>query len=84
MLHIDIKAFLQDHHPNRRRQSHHTTIHTPWGCFVIPRSVMGVRPATGKSGYLEPSQLITEEVLAILVTFEGAGEVQVHLRLHVL
>ena len=45
---------------------------------------MGLRPATEKSGYLEPSQLITEEVLAILVTFEGAGEVQVYLRLHVL
>lgn len=45
---------------------------------------MGLRPATGESGYLESSQLITEEVLAILVTFQGAGKVQVHLRLHVL
>ena len=34
--------------------------------------------------YLEPSQLVTEEVLALLVTFEGAWEVQVHLSLHVL
>lgn len=70
--------------PTIQLYTHHGQPHGCYTMVLIPRPVMGLRPATGESGYLEPSQLITEEVLAILVTFEGAGEVQVHLRFHVL
>ena len=83
VFHIDIEAFLKEH--NQNGISH--TTYTLWVAmgssrlwkitqFLIPRTVMEC--------YLEPSQLVTEEVLALLVTFEGAREVQIHLSLHVL
>lgn len=71
MLNVDIEAFLKERNQNR---SHNIPTGGSHGFFpfVVPHS------------HLKPSQLVTEQVLALLVTFEGAREVQIHLSLHVL
>lgn len=74
VLNVDIKAFLKEHNQNRIGHTCHWVAmgSSHLGNSQVPHS------------HLEPSQLVTEQVLALLVTFEGAREVQIHLSLHVL
>ena len=72
VLNVDIEAFLKERSQNRIGHNIHTGGSHGFFPFVVPHS------------HLEPSQLVTEQVLALLVTFKGAWEVQIHLSLHVL